>query len=606
MRRIAQIALTIVTFGAAGIVGALLADDPSVQAQDIRFDAKDSVARYTRRYVIPAIAAPGIARASGVVRVTNYGFEPTNIAIIELDAPGSVPPGGCSSPGGIASSRCVTDIAPNATVEVDLAGMGRGSLVIYSLDPNAAASCGRLVAVADGRVTLESWETETWHGALGERIAVMADLAQGSDHAMIAGIPSSGLGAQLRGLNALSYAPSTAGWEPDSPVHIVNMAAECLTVRAATVPASDGSLCEPPSFATIELPAFSAGEITHGDGVPNGLTLVARGEAIAATSLRDGGGWTNAQVKDLAGTTTSGQIAFPMAVGPLDDAQTTLWVSNHHPTATAQIDILMWDGNRSLRVPFADDLPLCAGATRSYDITALAGEIPGTTGRGDATGPPLLSLRVESTGYGIKIAPPIAARLEIQSDAGKAAYSGLRFPPIMGIAARVAAGSDRPVRGQARGISVVPGIMVNFGPERRTTVLALQTLDANPMAERQARINFYDLSGRLVAENIAVQIGIGPAGFIDLGTLAGRLGDAGRAGFVGTAVIRGNQNRGTVGAVALTRSTLAGDSGVGGAAGDGLTLHRETSSSSRQIPICRPPRRARQELFLHRRPHQRL
>lgn len=558
----------------AGFAAGLLLDRTPALAQRLPFDAAESVARHGRRYVVPSIIAPGAAGAAGTLRITNHGFRPTNLAIVQLAAAAASPPETCGSGAGeIVGVRCVPAIAMNATAEVDLTGMDGGALIIYSLDPNASRACGELSALPDGALTLAEWEAASWHAALGERIAVAVDLVDGGDRAAMAGIASSGLDSQLRNLDPFGYAAVVPRWSSDTALSVVSVAGECAPVRAVSAPESAEGACPPATSTDFELPPFSTSRLTADAGPARGLALLSRSEIIAATDRRSAGGWASASAPVLTGGATSGQIAFPVAVGPVTDARTTLWVTNQHVTATAQIDLLMWDGNGSLRVPFADPTPLCAGSTRAYDINAIAGEIPPTTGRGDAAGPPLLSLRVESTGYGIETAPPIGAQLEIESPSGTAAYAGLSYPTILGIAARLGAGGDRPItRGFARGITIVPGVMVNFGPERRSTMLAIQVLNSNAMAERQARIDLYDLSGALVVADVRVPLGIGPAGFLDLSTIAGRLGDSARAGFLGTAVVRGGQNQGTLGVVALTRQTAPSDRGGSTIEGDQLTL----------------------------------
>lgn len=552
---------------------------PATFAQRLPFDATESIQRHARRYVVPSIAPSSAGTAAGTLRITNYGFAPTQVVIVRLAPSVSLPTSGAGAaicargPDAIVAAICLGDLDANATAELDVAGMENGPLVVYSLDPSAGPECGGLAGLTSGRTTLAEWERTTWHPALGERIAVMADLRSGDDRAAVEGIATSGLDTQLRQRDPLFYSPVLARWDGATRVSVLNAAAECAPLRAVFAAAGAGEPCEAPSILLAELPGHAGGRLDGEGSIEHGLALTGRGEIVAAADRVDDGGWSSSVAQVLTGGGTSGQIAFPLAVGPLPDARTTLWISNQHPTATAQIDLLMWDGNGSLRVPFSDPVPLCGGATRSYDITAIAGEIPPTAGRGDMAGPPLLSLRVESTGYGIETAPPIAGVLEIESGSGTAAYSGLTFPSAVGIAARLTEGSDRPIaRGASRGISVVPGVMVNHGPERRTTVLAIQVLNSNPMAERQARVDLYDLAGTLVAGDIGVQLGVGPAGFLDLGSVAGRLGDGARAGFVGTAVIRGGQNQGTLGTVALTRPVAATDRGGAVADGDALTL----------------------------------
>lgn len=578
MRRPTFFAVAAATAGFA--LGLLNTGSPVLAQRDPApglIGAAESVARHGRRYVVPAIAPPGVPNAAGTLRITNYGFKPTNVIIVRLAAPDTVSPiapgtGICGrGPDDVVEAQCIGELAVNATKEVDLTGMESGALIVYSLSADCPGMDG-LVAIT---ANIAEWETRTWHGALGERIAVSADLQSGADRAAISGIATSGLDALLRQRDPLSYSPVAAHFSGSVRVSVVNASADCAPMRAISALESAGEPCPSPSVDVSELPPFSNGWIAGGGGTDpaRAIALTGRSEVVAAIDQLDSSGWKNASAQVLTGGPSSGQIAFPMAVGPLTDAKTTLWVSNQHPTATAQIDLLMWDGNGTLRVPFSDDVPLCPGSTRAYDMSALAGEIPPTAGRGDAAGPPLLSLRVESTGYGIDTAPPIAAQLEIESPAGTAAYSGLTFPSIITIANRLGEGGDRPIaRGAVRGVALVPGVMVNVGPERRSTMLAIQTLNANPMAERQARVDLYDLTGRLVLGDIAVQMGTGPAGFLDLASIAGRIGDAGRAGFVGTAVVRGGQNQGTLGVVALTRPAAALVRGSAAIEGDQMTL----------------------------------
>jgi len=536
-----------------------------VDAQrDVPPDFSVEHARHGRRYVLPLPDGP-LESPSRMI-VTNAGYTQTRVVAIAVDGANEEP--GCGAGQvSVRSARCVAILEPGAITEIAIDGSGPAMWLVYSVAVVADAACSGLPGLVSGRTRIAEWEVDHWSEALGDRLAARAELVRGGAVAAVPAIASSGFAARAREIDPLAFGAALAGVRGSASLAVANTGPHCAPVRFA----SRGE--QPPGFecpaaTTFELEVPPAGMIELADpvGAPRGIGFVTRGELGASATWHDSDGLRAADAPMFGGPGGGGRLAFPIAVGPLEDAVSTLHVTNQHASLDARIDLIMWDGNRSLRKAYSDPEPLCPGATRTYDITELAGEIPRTTGRGDAGAPPLLSLRVEATAEGSSTQPPIAGVLEISSPLGVAAYAGLNLPVVIASPRGI---DGRPVRTSQAGVTVIPGVMANFGPDRRSTVLAVQTVNSNVRIERQALIAFYDASGTLVGEPLRLAMGEGPAGFVDLSTYARRFGDD--ATFYGTAVIQGSLGRGTIGAAALT-IPAAGRAGGRPPSTDALTL----------------------------------
>jgi hypothetical protein len=225
----------------------------------------------------------------------------------------------------------------------------------------------------------------------------------------------------------------------------------------------------------------------------------------------------------------------------------------------------MVDGTGSTRA-YTDPDKLCPGSTRTYDITQLAGTIPGS-GR---MGGPYLTFRVTSLSDELPTSPPVAATLFLDTSLGVTAYAGFTsVSPINFLGAR----RDQPLPGTP--VYVVPGVKVAAGTPPRSTGLALQSVRPGGGGQRFF-MDFYDTAGRPVVLGAYIVIPGDRGAFFDLGrtfeNLAGeRL--AVPAGFEGSVILRGEQARGALAVLAFeypTRQAIAaaGEAGLPLAADD--------------------------------------
>jgi hypothetical protein len=548
---------TLSVFGLAALILAALATPlaPTVLAQRATPTpgglSLEMLKRYGTKLALPMVPGTGAA-GSASLALTNVGWEPTGVLVVAL---GAAPPGGCpttqSAP--IVAHSCQALVPPLAVNQLALPGSGARSALVYTLKGStAAASCAAFEAVAAGTGTLADWEKTAW--TPGEAVAALLTAQDGSaatgftaePSASNAGIANAGGDRPGRPGGAGSFVlPSVWPGSAGGHAMLMNVVTNCLTVNGRVGLGMTDS-CSTPQTLQAQLPPLSSGMLSLPDQA-NGPAAFAgqfQGEVIPAASRQNASGWLS--YSGASASNQVGGVAFPLAIGPVPSTQAELLVTNMNVTATANVELVMFDGNRGLHKLYTDPVPLCAAGTRAYDITALAGEIPATMpGRGGAAGPPMLSLRLQGTTSQLPQAPLLAGVMVMQN-----AYGGL--------ANSAATNVMQALRRQNQYIeswTVVPGVKKKAGPDRRSTLLAIQVI-GNPQAENQALVDFYDAAGTKVnTQDLAVGLGDGPAGFVDLANLPPRLQVP--DGFVGTAVVRGQQNRGTLTVVALERAEAA-------------------------------------------------
>lgn len=537
------------------------ANDPVVMQALLR--------RYGTRQVVTTLAVPGAGRAQAAIRVANAGWEPTHVVAVGFGAPPAAP--GCdAAPPQIVAVACLPRLAPLASADLP-ALPGADRALIYSVGGDGDAICAHADALRSGAMALAAFETTVWAAEPGAPVAAAARIAAAGGETGRAGVPATGL-AGLGLLRPGAPQPAVAGYVPRAAaVRMVNLGAECARIDVRAGRLADSGPCQLPQTSSVAIAPGQAFDLEPAGNAPV-VGLAARGEVASsvAWSGPEGAASYDGQAQGAEG---SGTLAFPVAVAPLTNPRAELWVTNQAPTATTQIALLMWDGNLAQHRIFNDPDPLCPGTTRRYDIAALAGTIPPTRGRAGTEGPPSLSLRVESLNPDVPTAPPIAGVMVVGGDEGIEAYSGIASPQELALANRYL----RQLQGQpGMGTSYAPtnavaDVVVRHGPERRTTFLAIQAMGVGGAAERSAVIDLYDASGALVLAGTRVQLGAGPGAIVDIGRLAGRAMDRPIAdGFVGTALVRGEQARGALGVLAFTRPTGPDIAAPGGA--DRLTL----------------------------------
>ncbi|MCC7019418.1 MAG: hypothetical protein IT332_06675 [Ardenticatenales bacterium] len=533
--------------------------------------------RYGTRHVvhIPA-GGPG---ASAVLEVTNAGWIPTDAAVVVLATGGRADCG--TVPPKPVSVRCLPAIAPKTSVRVEIPADVSSNVFVYSIVPGRTAGCGSLDDVGSGGTLLSAWEAAGWKAAPGEPLAVGGIATSGADSVGLSGAATTGLGELFRSqpgggaggrrptilAQSLAYAPTTG-----AQTTLTNVDATCARVDARSAGNVTVPTCGPVRQTTIELAPFVAAPVgpLNGQQGQRAVWAAAVEETVLGASWHESDGWAS---YDAVGPreldVQGGKLAFPLAMAGLTNERSVLWVSNLHPTATAQIDINMWDSNGNILRFHGDAEGICPGGAKAYDIAALAGEIPPLGGADvppERQGPRFLALRVDSKSASLPTAPPIAGVVILQGDEGTEAVPGLGLPLILSrISGRqLQAGGDRP-RGEARSITVLSGVMNQYGPERRTTTIAV-TLIGETRAENAASADIYDAEGKLLIANVGVRAS-STTGFFDLSKPM-RLPGAGMAtppaqpfrlpvGFIGTVVLRSQQGRGaTFGAVAITRAML--------------------------------------------------
>ncbi len=476
--------------------------------------------------------------------ITNVGREASGALVVALGQPaGSCP----TATTGIVGYACRETLAPMALAELELPAAGTTGAVVYSLAPEqAGALCAGFEAVAAGRQTLAAWETTAW--APGAALAALFTLSgpagttglAAEPSLAVAGIAGNASDRPGRGTTQLLLRPwpTTDGGQ----AAVMNMGGECTPLNPRVVAAGpgegpcsawvNGTPQQLPPMSAVPLPPASAPSVLSAQSP--GEFIVCGGRSNDAGWLTFGNAWTSNQ---------SGGVAFPLAVGPQPNGQSDLWVTNTSVTATAQVELVMFNGNQGLQRLYTDPAPLCPGVVRRYDVTELAGDIPPTAGRGDAAGPPLLSLRLQGTTPDTAAAPLLAGILTLQNGQGITGYAGQANTPAT-VAFQAAV---RQLPGFAMW-TVVPGVKKRVGADGRTTFLAVQTL-GNPQAANVAYVDLYDAAGNQVASELPLRLGDGPGGFLDLGNTRIGVPD----GFHGTAVVRAAQGRGAMAVVAMDR-----------------------------------------------------
>ncbi len=531
--------------------------------------------RHATRWYVPVLGGAGGSTVS--LSVANTGYGPTDLAVVALPTGGRA---GCATTAPTALAvRCVRALAVRQTVHIDLPVAGDAQLLVYSLAPASVDGCGRLADLAAGSATVAAWEQAVWLAGPGQPVAVTGRASAGDNVIGLAPVATTGLstafkaapgGAGRRGAlsQALPYAPASG-----AQVAIANVDGACARVDARIGGTVAPPACTPPRTATFELAPLAVGPVAAG-GAPAGVRAVwasAAEETVGSVAWQDGDGW--AAYPSLGPRETenhAGRLAFPVAMAGLANERSELWVSNLHPTATAQIDINMWDANGNLLRFHGDSDGICAGGTKRYDLAAIAGEVPPLGGADvppERQGPRYLSLRVESKNLSLATAPPIAGVVILRGDEGVEAVAGMSLPLLLSRpSGRQVGGATQRPRGEARTVTVVPGVMHQFGPDRRTTTIAV-TLIGETRVENAAAADIYDEDGALVIAGVGVRAGA-TTGYLDLGRplrAPGGGSDAPAqgfrlpAGFRGTVVLRSPQGRAaTFGAVAIHRPTLMG------------------------------------------------
>ncbi len=545
---------------ALGLILGLGMDAPPARAQVDRPGViTEEIQRlYGTRQMLPFTAAAGAGdAASASLRVTNLGWSATHLLVVEMATVDPACDTGFDAER-ILAVHCRSELARMASVEVPLSGQD-GYAMVYSLDPERADdACAAFAPVQRGETTLAEWEAGVLRRAAGEPLAVLGEarLEDGRAAAMPAEA-SLALESEVAGRisASLALARIDRGGTP-ARLRLANTATTCARVETRVGPDSSSADCRPVDRANVELAANTAADLAAVTG-PDGTAAlsverIARPPAemlqlTAAIDQRDDELWLRHAASRLS-TPDSRILSFPLALSPLPDSRTELWVTNAHVTATVQVNLAMSDGNGQVLRNFNDPVGLCPGATRVYDILDLAGEIP-PSGRG-GNGAPYLSLRVEGLAAELGEFAPIAGSLILRSPEGSFAYPGLNLP--------FEAAALRPRRDQLGGdhavAAVLPGLKLRHGPQQMTSFVAIAGL-GSAAGDNQVTIDFYDAEGNLVVEGF--QRPLQPVGFFGLEQVALRDGGAGQRlpdGFIGTAVIRGQRNpAAALGAVAIER-----------------------------------------------------
>ncbi len=528
-------------------------------------DPQTLLRRYGTRFSLPMVDAPGGGSATVALDVASSGWRTTDVLVVELDATRAA---GCDTPFDAARIKrvtCVRGIGRLHAATVPLAGAAE-SAIVYSLDPaKVADACATFDAVRTGRQTMAAWEQQVWMQGHGEPIAVKvaaqtadAMTALSGQTSLATGRPGAmrDAGRVIRSLPVL-WAGGAGG-----RARLLNPSAQCLAANAAVGgsgpdggcgPRADHRLAVPPHGA-VSVPAPAAavavGSLTLGAAAqqPSGNVQ----DAAAAADVLDARGWMSINDASMTAASQYGP-AFPIAVAPFPGLTSELWVTNNHVTATVNVALVMFSGNLAVHATHNDPVPLCPGGTRRYDVQAIAGEIPPTQPRENGpVGAPLLSLRIEATSPQLPTFPPVSGVMVLRGDHGVTAYTGLAAPPeLQALRGRPGAGGV-----DVAPVTVIPNVKKLAGDARLSTYIGAMVL-GNPQAENGIAVDFYDADGKPVVVGFQRALGNGPAAMFDLREVVarGRDGTAMRLpdGFVGTAVVRGGQNRGMLGVVAIDR-----------------------------------------------------
>lgn len=513
--------------------------------------------QYGTRHVLPLLGGTG---QRGFLKVTNIGWKATQVLVVELAASGSLRCEVGTEASRIKAVTCLKDLGRWQTGELALSGQDTAALV-YSLDAAAVPdACQAFQAVRSGQTPLGNWEREVQAAQKGEPIAVLAVDQKGAHRltslgqALFVGNLVGQRTEQVRGLSGVAGAAS------GQRLRVFNSGANCNPATLRLGPqAPKAADCRTDPGQSLDLGGYDARDLRPTlAGGAGGLTVArtarnlppASDLALGLEVLEAKGGYRLSAPPSVA--TAGGPLAFPMAVGPMTEQASELLITNLHVTATARIALTMYDGNGNVHRLYNDPEELCAGATRRYDIQALAGEIPSTTGRGGGQPrPPYLSLRAEATSAQLPDFVPLAGTMSIRSAEGVVAYAGQYLPAEQPLfRSRI----DR-VDGNGSLVAVVPDIKKNWGPDQLSTYLAIMNLQA-PHPENIVSIDFYDESGTLVLAG--VERPLTPVAFLDTQEAIKRPGAVGGAtptpgpieslpdGFRGTALVRGQRIPGTL------------------------------------------------------------
>lgn len=520
-------------------------------------DAELALRRFGTRHVLAAVGSGAGGASSSAIQVVNTGWRPTNLLVVGLESSGA---DDCAAGGPRITGYATFEVLASRyrgtqfTTEAHFGSGGMGdSALVYSLHADLVNDLdASFLPVVQGQMSLAEWEDQVWRPHFGEPVAVsVVAETDGAATAFESHTPLDGGAVAGRPLRHNRVLPLAWTERQGARTRVMNGGSACLQARSRI--GGDTEACSPPQGSALGVAAYDSATIAPRPAgaevatfglAPQNQNPSALSDAALVADRLDASGWVSLAGRGM-GPAAESVLLFPMAVVPLPNLKSELWVTNEHVTATAQVSLLMFDGNLNLRPPYQDPVPLCPGGTRRYDIQAIAGEIPPTTGRGDQPGPPLLSLRVEATSTQLPTFVPVSGAMRFASDLGATAYSGF-IPPVELAAFRARPGMDR---GGMRTEIVVPGVKRAVGDERLSTMLSVMAY--SPQTENAITIDLHDALGRPVATGIRVQMGQGPAAYLDLGALPPRQGVP--EGFQGTAVIRGAQNRGTLAAIALDR-----------------------------------------------------
>jgi len=577
-----MLVLMVATMGVGFAIGFAPGASPPVTAQrpmptQSPADVEAALRRHGTRHSLAAVDAPDGAPVKTVLHVTNFGWKPTDILVVELSGSGATACPGEFQPSRVKGVTCRGGVTRLASVEIPL-GAGSQSALVYSLDPaKVPDACASFQAVRSGRTAPAAWEQTVWAQGLGEPIAVQAIAeadsgvtAHDGQTSLYVNRPAGGAVRDPRITKALPMVWADAR---SSRVRVMNAAAQCLDTEIGIggdamrepCPARRSQRASVPAFDTADLSLeFGSAEVGTLTMAPPNQLPQAQLDVNAVVERLDDSGWVSFGGVNHTAAGNDGGLAFPLAVSALPNQRSELWVTNQHVTATAEINLLMFDGNQQVHRNYNDPVPLCPGGTRRYDILALAGDIPATRpGRGGGQeGAPLLALRVQGSNAALPTFLPLAGVMVLSSDVGVTAYSGLGLAQDIAGALRGRLGG---VDNAYRTAAVIPFAKKTVGDKRMTTAFGVMMV-AGIQGENVFTVDVYDAAGRPVVQGFARQMGSSTGGFFDMrdvvvrrdGNMPARLPD----GFVGTVVIHGQQNRGMVGVVAIDRPVDAARPGM--------------------------------------------
>lgn len=501
-------------------------------------DAARAFALYGRRYVVPVPS--GGAGATAALRTSNVGWNPTTLAWVAIGTPPSTQCPVGLEPSQIIGVGCGAPLSPHEYQEMPAVLSGATHLMVYSLAAaTGTQACVELTRVALGDLSLNDWERAAF--TPGEPIVTSLSLRAGNGAVtVVSGQP---VAADLLGDSGRVFprALSAPVVEAGTVVRTIALGAECAMLQGSWGPLHESTDCPTTRPLTVAVPPMSAADLPASSS-KGAYSFTTNRPTVGLASHMGPDGWYSLPLS-IAGAETR-QSYFPLAAGLVEGLTSELWVANQHMTATTTIDIFMLDGVGGLHKLITDPVPLCARATRVYDITALAGTLP--PGR---RGPSMLTLHVTSTNLTLPVAPAIGAGLILRSGGDAAAYAGFDgSSPLLNFTG----GRDRTFPGTP--VVAVEGVHRNVGQPASTTVMAVQSVRTGGN-NTQVFVDFYDQSGTLVVHDAYFAAQGDGAAVIHLGRPMMPVGGGDPMelpdGFVGTALIRPQQPRETLGVLSF-------------------------------------------------------